>query len=127
VQSIAISPTDRNRALIAMEFGGLWQTFGGGNSWFRVTSLSAVFVSDVEYGPDGRTVVAAVQRDNGTVNGGGIYVSRTSGDFWSRPATGVVPNLARPSASSVSHAPDERGLVGGDDLWRCNEPRRRRD
>jgi hypothetical protein len=111
VQSIAVSPTDRNRALIAMEFGGLWQTFGGGNAWFRVHTLPAVFVSDVEYGPDGKTVVAAVQRDNGTVNGGGIYVSRTSGDFWSRPPTGVVPpSWARSSANSVSHAPDERGL-----------------
>lgn len=110
VQSIAISPTNRNRALIAMEFGGLWQTFGGGNAWFRVQTLPAVFVSDVEYGADGRTVVATVQRDNGTVNGGGIYVSRTSGDFWTRPATGVAPTPARTSANSVSHAPDERGL-----------------
>jgi photosystem II stability/assembly factor-like uncharacterized protein len=114
VQSISVSPTDRNRALIAMEFGGLWQTFGGGN-WFRVHTLPAVFVSDVEYGADGRTVVATVQRDNKTVNGGGIYVSRTSGDFWARPATGVVPG-GRSSAHSVSHAPDERGLwyVGTD-------------
>lgn len=110
VQSIAVSRTDRNRALIAMEFGGLWQTFGGGSAWFRVHTLPAVFVSDVEYGPDGRTVVAAVQRDNRSVNGGGIYVSRTSGDFWSRPATGRIPGLARGSANSVSHAPDERGL-----------------
>lgn len=110
VQSIAVSPTDRNRALIAMEFGGLWQTFGGGNAWFRVHTLPAVFVSDVEYGPDGRTVIATVQRDNGTVNGGGIYVSQTSGDFWSRPPTGVPPTPTRTSANSVSHAPDERGL-----------------
>lgn len=119
VQSIAVSPTDRNHAIIAMEFGGLWHTFGGGNAWFRIYTLPAVFVSDVEFGADGRTVVAAVQRDTKTTNGGGIYVSHTSGDFWSRPATGVVPGafgLARTSAHSVSHAPDERGLwyVGTD-------------
>lgn len=119
VQSIAVSPTDRNHAIIAMEFGGLWHTFGGGNAWFRIYTLPAVFVSDVEFGADGKTVVAAVQRDNKTINGGGIYVSHTSGDFWSRPATGVVPGafgLARTSAHSVSHAPDERGLwyVGTD-------------
>lgn len=109
VQSIAVSPTDRNRALVAGEFGGLWQTFGNGSAWFRVNTLPEVFVSDVEYGADGKTVVAAVQRGNKTANGGGIYVSRTSGDFWARPATGVA--LGGPtSANSVSHAPDERGL-----------------
>lgn len=120
VQSIAVSPTDKNHAIIAMEFGGLWHTFGGGNAWFRIHTLPAVFVSDVEFGSDGKTVVAAVQRDNKTSNGGGIYVSHTSGDFWSRPPTGVVPagpsGPARTSAHSVSHAPDERGLwyVGTD-------------
>ena len=110
VQSIAISPTDPNRAVIAMEFGGMWQTFGAGSAWFRIETLPAVLVTDVEYGSDGNTVVAAVQRDNGTVNGGGIYVSRTSGDFWARPPTGVVPGGLSASANSVSHAPDEPGL-----------------
>jgi len=120
VESIAVNPTDRRHALIAMEFGGLWKTHGAGSAWFRITGLPAVFVEDVEFGSDGKTVVAAVFRDNQTVNGGGIYVSRDSGDSWTRPASGVVPassrTPARTSAYSVSHATDERGLwyVGTD-------------
>ncbi len=120
VESIAVNPTNRNHAIIAMDFGGLWKTHGGGNAWFRVVGLPAVLVRDIEFGSDGRTVVAAVFRDNQTINGGGIYVSRDGGDRWVRPPTGMVPisnrTPNRTSAYSVSHARDERGLwyVGTD-------------
>jgi hypothetical protein len=120
VQSITVNPTDRNHAIIAMKFGGLWRTYGGGSAWFHVDTLPAVFVTDVEFGSEGKTVVATVFRDNQSINGGGIYVSHTSGDFWTRPTTGMVPissqTPSRTSAYSVSHAPDERGLwyVGTD-------------
>lgn len=114
VRSIAVNPVDVNNAIIATEFGGMWRTYNAGKTWFRIYSLPAVYVTDVEYGADGKTVVATVFRDNQTQNGGGIYVSHTNGDFWSRPPTGIVPMnnwyglLA--SAYSVSHAPDEPGL-----------------
>ena len=120
VESIAVNPTNRNHALIAMEFGGLWKTYGGGSAWFRVTSLHAVFVRDVAFSEDGKTAVAAVFRDNQTVNGGGIYVSRDGGETWKRPPSGVVPSTsrtpARTSAHSVSYATGERGVwyVGTD-------------
>lgn len=120
VESIAVNPTNGKHALVAMEFGGLWKTHGAGSAWFRITSLPAVFVRDVEFSADGRTAVAAVFRDNQTVNGGGIYVSRDSGDTWSRPLTGMVPVTARTpvrtSAHSVSRAPDEPNVwyVGTD-------------
>jgi hypothetical protein len=122
VQSIAVNPADRDNAIIAMQFGGMWKTYNAGEAWFRVYTLPAVYVTDVEYGADGKTVVATVFRDNQTQagGGGGIYVSRTNGDFWARPATGIVPPApwaAGPtSAYSVSRAPDERGLwyVGTD-------------
>lgn len=120
VESITVNPTNRNHAIIAMKFGGLWKTYGAGSAWFHVNTLPAVFATDVEFGSDGKTLVATVSRDNQTINGGGIYVSHTSGDFWARPATGMVPVSSqtppRTSAYSVSHAPDERGLwyVGTD-------------
>ena len=120
VESIAVNPTNAKHAILAMEFGGLWKTHGAGSAWFRITSFQTVFVRDIEFGADGRTVVAAVFRDNQTINGGGIYVSRDGGDSWSRPPTGVVPNTnrtpSRTSAHSVSSAPDERGVwyVGTD-------------
>lgn len=119
VQSIAVSPVDRNRALVAMEFGGLWGTINGGENWFRIFSLPAVMVGDVEFGTDGTTVVATVFRDNQVANGGGIYVSRDRGGSWTRPATGVVPPapfITRTSAYGISRAPDESGLwyVGTD-------------
>ncbi|HEY0876219.1 MAG TPA: hypothetical protein VGD94_22290 [Vicinamibacterales bacterium] len=122
VQSIAVNPTNRNNAIIAMQFGGMWRTFNAGETWFRIYTLPAVYVTDVEFGADGRTAVATVFRDTQTQpgGGGGIYISRSNGDFWARPATGIVPAapwMSGPtSAHSVSRAPDERGLwyVGTD-------------
>src|SRR4051812_36565657 len=66
VQSIAVNPTDRRNAIIAMQFGGMWKTYNAGDAWFRVYTLPAVNVTDVEYGADGKTVVATVFRDNQT-------------------------------------------------------------
>ena len=116
VQSIAVNPGNRNNAIIAMQFGGMWKTYNAGDAWFRVYSLPAVYVTDVAYGADGQTVVATVFRDNQTQpgGGGGIYISTTNGDFWSRPPSGIVPTkpgIAGPTSGySVSAAPDERGL-----------------
>lgn len=140
VQSITVDPRDRNHAVVAMQFGGLWRTFNGGDTWFRTYSLPAVYVTDVEFGSDGKTVVASVFRDNQVITGGGIYVSHDGGDNWSRPPSGIVPTCLRAgpvvdgasdvlvrttasplpcdmertpirtSAYSVSHAPDVRGL-----------------
>jgi hypothetical protein len=140
VQSIAVDPRDRNHAVIAMQFGGLWRTFNAGDTWFRTYSLPAVYVTDVEFGSDGKTVIASVFRDNQIVTGGGIYVSHDGGDSWKRPPSGIVPTCERPglpgggttellarttevvlpcdtvrtpirtSAYSVSHAPDVPGL-----------------
>lgn len=119
VQSISVSPVERNRALVAMEFGGLWGTTNGGENWFRIFSLPAVMMGDVEFGADGTTVVATVFRDNQVTNGGGIYVSHDKGGTWTRPPTGIVPAapfIPRTSAYGVSQAPDVPGLwyVGTD-------------
>ncbi|HEY5838159.1 MAG TPA: hypothetical protein VIT19_03920 [Pyrinomonadaceae bacterium] len=120
VRSITVNPTTRNHAIIAMDFGGLWKTHSGGSQWLRIDGLPAVFVTDVEFSADGKTVVAAVFRDNRTMNGGGIYVSRDGGDVWVRPPTGIVPasnrTPTRTSAYSVSRSPDQAGLwyVGTD-------------
>jgi hypothetical protein len=95
VQSIAVDPWDRNHAVIAMQFGGLWRTFNAGETWFRVYSLPAVYVTDIEFGADGQTIVASVFRDNQVITGGGIYVSRDGGDSWSRSASGIVPTCLR--------------------------------
>ena len=99
-----------------------------------------MYVTDVEFGSDGKTVVASVFRDNQVITGGGIYVSHDGGDNWSRPPSGIVPTCLRAgpvvdgasdvlvrtiagplpcdmertpihtSAYSVSYAPDVRGL-----------------
>jgi hypothetical protein len=57
VQSIAVSPTDANRSIIAMQFGGLWRTFNNGATWFRVYTLPTVFVTDVEFGSEQQLTV----------------------------------------------------------------------
>ena len=96
VQSIAVDPTNVRHAVIAMQFGGLWRTFNGGDAWFRTYSLPQVYVTDVEFGGDGKTVVASVFRDNHVTTGGGIYVSHDGGDNWKRPPSGIVPTCAPP-------------------------------
>ena len=98
VQSIAVDPRDRRHAVIAMQFGGLWCTFNAGETWFRVYSLPTVYVTDVEFGADGKTIVASVFRDNQVITGGGIYVSHNGGDSWSRPPSGIAPTCQRPGA-----------------------------
>ncbi|HMJ06174.1 MAG TPA: hypothetical protein VK474_07945, partial [Chthoniobacterales bacterium] len=112
VQSIAVDPLDSKRAIIANQFGGMWITYGAGSAWFRVYSLPQVYVTDVAFSPAGTTVVATVFRDNSVQgNGmGGLYVSRTKGEFWARPPSGEVPGASKTSAYSVSPAPDERGV-----------------
>ena len=119
VQAIAISPADARRAIVAMEFGGLWGTINRGDSWFRVFSLPEEMLGDVEFGNDGNTVIATVFRDNQVVNGGGIYVSHDRGGSWTRSPSGVVPptsSITRTSAYGISRAPDNQGLwyVGTD-------------
>src|SRR5581483_5489442 len=96
VQSIAVDPTNTRHVVIAMQFGGVWRTFNGGDMWFRTFTLPQVYVTDLAFGPDGKTLVGAVFRDNSVVTGGGIYVSRDGGDSWTRPPTGIVPICARP-------------------------------
>jgi hypothetical protein len=39
VQSIAVNPTNRDNAIIAMQFGGLWKTYNAGQAWFRIYTL----------------------------------------------------------------------------------------
>src|SRR5262245_16328532 len=53
VQSIAVNPANRDNAIIAMQFGGLWKTYDAGAAWFRIYTLPAVYVTDVKYGADG--------------------------------------------------------------------------
>lgn len=117
VQSIAVSPTDHNHIIAAHQFGGLWHTVDGGRTWYHLNGLQTVFVVDVAYGPDGRTVIATVARDMKTVNGGGIWVSRNEGETWEQPSdgSGTVPatvgGLMRTSAWGISYAPDDPNKI----------------
>ncbi len=105
-QAVTVDPTNRRHIIIATQFGGLWKTTNGGARWRHVRRLQAVFVNDVQFAPDGRTVIATLSRDNRTVNGGGIYVSRDAGNTWSRPPTGVVASDARTPARGGAYGVD---------------------
>ena len=117
VQSIAVNPTDSNRIIAAHQFGGLWHTENGGRNWYHLNGLQTVFVNDVAYAADGRTVIATMARDTRTVNGGGIWVSRNEGQTWEQPSdgTGTVPTtisgVMRTAAFGISYAPDETSKV----------------
>ena len=107
-------------------------TINGGENWFRIFSLPAVMVGDVEFGADGTTVIATVFRDNQVANGGGIYVSHNRGGTWSRPVTGVVPPtpfITRTSAYGVSRSPESRvsGTSARTSAWRSVRQRRHVD
>lgn len=118
--AVTVHPTDRDRIIVSMQFGGLWQTFSGGATWRHVRGLPTVRSHDVQYGPDGQTVVATKLWDMGKTNGGGIWISRNGGETWSQPATGMAPTdqrtPPRTSAWGIASDPDQRGVwyVGTD-------------
>jgi hypothetical protein len=109
VQSIAVDPTNPRRIIAAHQFGGLWKTDDAGAHWTHVANLTANFVNDVAYAPDGRTVIATLDRDNADVNGGGIYISSDGGFNWMRPPRGAIPGGA--GAKAISFAPDRPGRI----------------
>lgn len=114
--SIAVHPTNRNIIITSNQFGGLWKTIDGGNTWHHLNGLNAVFTNDVSFGPDGNTVICTRNMDNNVDNGGGIWVSRNGGETWSRPATGRIPSFTRRTTSKgaafgISYDPDSIGKI----------------
>ena len=119
VQSITVNPLNNSIIIVANQFCGLWKTENGGSSWFHLDGLSTIFVRDVTYAPDGKTVIATLERDNQVNNGGGIWVSRDEGVSWHRPSSGdphfhsnyLLPNSSRISsrisAYGISYSPDD--------------------
>lgn len=109
-QAVSVNPRNADEVIIATQFGGLWKTTNRGDRWRHLRGLLTVFAADVQYGNDGRTVVATLRNDTQTTNGGGIYVSRDGGDTWARPATGVIPSDAvsdlRGGGWGISVSPD---------------------
>lgn len=89
--AVTVHPGNPDYIIASMQFGGLWRTFGGGDTWYHVRGLPTTRSHDVQYGSDGQTVVATKLWDLGLVNGGGIWVSRNGGETWSQPATGMIP------------------------------------
>jgi hypothetical protein len=114
VQSISVSPNNEERIIVANEFGGLWKTENGGETWIHLRSLSTVFVVDVMYAPDD-TIIATLARDNRVNNGGGIWISIDGGNNWSKPVTGIPPISPRIpdriSAYGISYALDDANKV----------------
>ena len=118
VQAISVKPQDAREIIFATQFGGLWKTTDGGAHWAHLRSLKVFSSADVQYGADGRTVIATLPADIRVANGGGIYVSRDGGETFARPASGAIPldarTPARASAWAISRPPDEpqRWYVG---------------
>ena len=117
VQSISVHPTKSGHIFVANQYGGLWKTENGGLTWFHVDTLLGIFVRDVAYAPDGKTVIATLERDNQVKNGGGIWVSPDEGKWWYRPPSGdphnhpKLPNKSRIpkriSAYGICYSPDD--------------------
>ena len=126
VHSISVHPTKPGHIIVVNRFGGLWKTVDGGSTWFHLDGLLTIFARDVAYSPDGKTVIATIERDNRVNNGGGIWVSHDEGEHWKRPFSGdphnpsKVPHKSwvhkRISAYGISYAPDDakRVYVGTD-------------
>ena len=110
--AVTVHPLKPEYIIVSMQFGGLWRTFGSGDTWYHVRGLPTVRSHDVQYGPDGQTVIATKLWDLGKVNGGGIWVSRNGGETWSQPPTGMVPadsrTPERTSAWGIAKDPDDR-------------------
>jgi photosystem II stability/assembly factor-like uncharacterized protein len=110
-QAISVNPRNRDEVVIATQFGGLWRTTDGGARWRHLNGLNEVFVHDVQFGPDGATLVATVGRNNYEDHRGGIWVSRDNGATWSRPSSSRLPASTRipdrPVAYGVAVDPDD--------------------
>lgn len=119
-QAISVSPRDRQHIVIANQFGGLWKTRDGGRTWRHLDSLPTAFAVDVQFGADGRTLIATLGVHGPRVERGGIWLSRDGGQSWTRPKRGAIPHAGiGPSGASawgISAAPDETGrwYVGTD-------------
>jgi len=88
-------------------------TTDGGQRWFHLNGLQEVWVKDVAYAANGRTVIATVDRNLRIPNGGGIWRSPDEGSTWTK--TGDVPapmgSSTRTGAFGISFAPDEPNKV----------------
>lgn len=102
VQSITVKPTNNDHIIVANQLGGLWKTSNRGLNWEHIDGLAPIFIKDVQYAPDGNTVIATAARDNRF--GGGIWVSRDGGSSWFRPPTGDPHN--DPNLPNLSRIPD---------------------
>src|SRR5687767_6748398 len=55
--AIAVHPVEPQRMVIATSFGGLWSTINDGAKWAPIDSLPGYFFGDVEWSPDGKTLI----------------------------------------------------------------------
>ncbi len=87
VNGTAVDPNNSSVMYAASEWGGLYKTLDGGNSWFRLDGHRAVATWDVEIDPSNTNRVYATSFYDGRSTAlSGINVSTDGGTTWTRPA-----------------------------------------
>lgn len=120
VNGLGVVAGDRNTAYAASEWGGLFQTTDGGQTWRHLDGHLPQATWDVEVDPGNTGNVYASSFYDGRTNSvSGIQISRDGGATWSHPASATpgtgapctAPARTEPSAFGISIRPDQAATV----------------
>ena len=93
----------------ASEFGGLFKSTDGANTWTRQDRHLATRVRDVKVDPSNINKVYATSLYDGRINSvAGIQVSTDAGNTWVHPATSTAP--ATFNCSNAANQPSAHGI-----------------
>ena len=88
VNGLASVPNNNQVFYAASEWGGLYKTADGGNTWFRLEGHMPVATWDIMVNPADQNTIYATSFYDGRVNSlSGIEVSPDAGITWAKPAT----------------------------------------
>ncbi|MCP5093368.1 MAG: hypothetical protein GY949_20860 [Gammaproteobacteria bacterium] len=92
VNGIAIDPGNPLVMYAASEWGGLYKSTDGGDTWAHLTGHRPLVTWDVEVDPkDSNRIYATSLYDGRAASLSGINISTDGGATWSRPASAVPP------------------------------------
>jgi hypothetical protein len=120
VNGLAADPTNNQVFYAASEYGGLFKSTDGANTWFRLNGHLPVVTWDAAVTPGNGNRVYATSWYDGRVNTlAGISVSNDGGATWTRPASATPPaayicaaaRKREPAAFGISIRPDQTNTV----------------
>lgn len=116
VNHVGMAPLDKAIVFAASEWGGIYKSTDGGDTWLRMNGHHPTVTWDVKVSPVDSNRVIATSFYDGRVNSiSGINVSTDGGKTWIRPSSATPPEgfctsptqREEPSAFGISFDPDD--------------------